>query len=171
MSKRISLREFQENLARRLAEAHAAEHRGLLGVQAGEENWLLDLPEAGEIIMPSLLAPVPLTHEWFRGLINVRGILYSVVDLSRFHGGLPVSSLSGQSRLLLVGARQGVNCAVLVSRVLGLRNEEDFDVDSEADDPRPWVSRRLRDANNHLWLRLDVSQLLINNIFLDAGVS
>ena len=175
MSKRISLREFQENLTRRLTEASSGERRGLLGVMAGNEHWLLSLPEAGEIIAPPALAPVPLTQEWYRGLVNVRGILYSIVDLSRFHGGQPVSSPSSQSRLLLVGARQGVHSAILVSRVLGLRNEEDFEPEpperySAEDDTHPWVSARLRDANNALWLRLDVPQLLMNSVFLDAGV-
>ncbi|MDR3088038.1 MAG: chemotaxis protein CheW [Azoarcus sp.] len=176
MSKRISLREFQENLTRRLTEARSGERRGLLGVLAGNEHWLLSLPEAGEIIAPPALAPVPLTQDWYRGLVNVRGVLYSIVDLSRFHGGQPVSSPSSQSRLLLVGARQGVHSAILVSRVLGLHNEEDFEPDSAPesdsgeDDARPWVSARLRDANNGLWLRLNVQQLLINSVFLDAGV-
>lgn len=169
MSKRISLRQFQENLAHRLAESHAGERRGLLGVKAGEENWLLSLPEAGEIISPPALAPVPLTHEWYRGLVNVRGVLYSVIDLSRFHNGPLTTTPGAQTRLLLIGARHGVHSAVLVTRVLGLHNEEDFETDAQASDERPWVSARLRDANGRLWLRLDVPRLLVNSIFLDAG--
>jgi len=171
MSKRISLREFQENLNRRLADAHAGERRNLLGVEAGNELWLLSLPESGEIVAPPALSPVPLTHEWYRGLVNVRGVLYSVVDLSRFHDGPTVSSPTPQARLLLVGARQGIHSAILVSRVLGLRNEEDFEPDIEANDPRPWVLMRFRDAHGNLWLQLDVSQLLSNSIFLDVGVN
>ena len=171
MSKRISLREFQENLNRRLADAHAGERRGLLGVKAGDEHWLLSLPESGEIVPPPALAPVPLTHEWYRGLVNVRGILYSVVDLSRFHDGPAISPASPQARLLLVGARQGVHSSILVSRVLGLRNEEDFEPDTEARDPRPWVLAQFRDTHNNLWLRLDIPRLLSNSIFLDVGVN
>ena len=45
MAKRSSLREFQQNLARRLAEASTADRRGLLGFQAGSESWLIDLAE------------------------------------------------------------------------------------------------------------------------------
>ncbi|MDR1423098.1 MAG: chemotaxis protein CheW [Azoarcus sp.] len=169
MSKRISLRQFQENLSHRLAESHASERRGLLGVKAGEENWLLSLPEAGEIISPPALTPVPLTHEWYRGLVNVRGVLYSVIDLSRFHDGSLTITPGAQTRLLLIGARHGVHSAILVTRVLGLHNEEDFEADEQASDERPWVSARQRDANGHLWLRLDVPRLLVNSIFLDAG--
>jgi twitching motility protein PilI len=170
MSKRISLREFQENLTHRLAEARTGERRGLLGVQAGNEYWLLSLPESGEIVTPPAMAPVPLTHEWYRGLVNVRGVLYSVVDLSRFHDGPVISSPSPQARLLLVGVRQGIHSAILVSRVLGLHNEEDFEPDTEASDTRPWVIARFRDARGNLWLQLDVPQLLSNSVFLDVGI-
>ncbi|MDR2689889.1 MAG: chemotaxis protein CheW [Azoarcus sp.] len=171
MSKRISLREFQENLARRLATAHASEHRGLLGVQAGDENWLLSLPDAGEIISMTSLAPVSLAREWYRGLVNVRGVLYSVVDLSNFHDG-PIISPSAQVRLLLIGARQNVHSAIMVSRVLGLHNDEDFDVDPSfrGTDSKPWVDARLFDTQNRPWLRLNVPRLLSSSTFLDAGI-
>jgi twitching motility protein PilI len=171
MSKRISLREFQENLSRRLTEANTGERRGLLGVQAGNEYWLLSLPESGEIVTPPALAPVPLTHGWYRGLVNVRGVLYGVVDLSRFHDGPMISSPTPQARLLLVGVRQGVHSAILVSRVLGLHSEENFEPDTEASDTRPWVLARFRDAHDNLWLQLDVPRLLSNSAFLDVGVN
>ena len=170
MSKRISLREFQERISQRLVEAHASDRRGLLGVEAGKESWLLSLPEAGEILAPPALSNVPLTHDWFRGLVNVRGVLYSVVDLSLFHGGPPIAVPGVSPRLLLVGARLGVHSAILVSKVLGLRNEEDFEPDKTTEDHRPWVGSRLRDASDRLWLRLDVQRLLANSVFLDAGV-
>lgn len=169
MSKRISLREFQENLVRRLSEARTGERRGLLGVQAGNENWLIDLAESGEILPPPPLSPVPLTRPWYRGLANVRGTLFGVVDLSGFHQG-PAIAPAGQARLLLVGVRQGVHCALLVSRATGLRSQEDFEADPGPADERPWVKARLRDLQNRLWLRLDVPGLLAHPGFLDAGI-
>ena len=81
---RSSLREFQERLARRLAEASGAERRGLLGFQCGGDNWVIELAEAGEILPPPPLSTVPLTRPWFRGLANVRGTLYGVVDFAAF---------------------------------------------------------------------------------------
>ncbi|ANQ86615.1 pilus biogenesis protein [Azoarcus olearius] len=169
MSKRISLREFQENLVRRLSEARTGERRGLLGIQAGEENWLIDLAESGEVLPPPPLSTVPLTRPWYRGLANVRGTLYGVVDLSAFHQGA-LTAPGGQSRLLLVGARHGVHCALLVNRTAGLRSQEDFEPDDRASDERPWVKARLRDLQNRLWLRLDVPALLAHPGFLDAGL-
>lgn len=169
MARRSSLREFQEGLARRLAEARSTDRRGLLGFQAGSENWLIDLPEAGEILPPPPLSSVPLTRPWYRGLANVRGTLFGVVDLSQFHGHAPVIA-AGRARLLLVGAKQGVNCALLVSSSLGLRSQDDFEPDPEID-ARPWVKNRLRDAQNNLWLQLDAGKLLTSSDFLDAGLA
>ncbi|MBN8443505.1 MAG: chemotaxis protein CheW [Thauera sp.] len=169
MSKRISLREFQANLAHRLAEARTGERRGLLGFQAGDMNWLIDLAETGEILPPPPLSPVPLTKPWYAGLANVRGTLYGVVDFALFHQNPPTVA-AGAARLLLVGARHGVNCALLVTRSTGLRSQEDFEAEA-AHDPHPWVSRRLRDTQGRLWLQLDVPRLLAYPEFLDAGAA
>ena len=61
------------------------------------------------------------TKSWFKGVANVRGNLYSVVDFPAFLGGAPVS-LNEQSRLLLLGERFRTASALLVDRSLGLRN-------------------------------------------------
>ncbi len=169
MAKRISLREFQENLSRRLAAAQSGQRRALLGVQAGDENWLVDLAATGEILPVPALASVPLTRPWFNGVVNVRGSLYGVVDFSAFHGGAPIPP-AGHARLLLIGAKLGVNSAILVSRAVGLRNPEDFEADRGEADPRPWVGQRLRDTQDRLWLKLDVPKLLAQPVFLDAGI-
>jgi len=122
MAKRISLREFQVGLVERLTSAARGENsRALLGILAGRDYWLLNLSDAGEIVPLPPLAAVPLTKPWFLGIANIRGILYSVVDFSAFQGGEP-TQLNSDARLLLVGARHGINCALLVSRTLGLKN-------------------------------------------------
>lgn len=170
MSKRLSLREFQEDLVRRFAEAQTGDRRALLAVRAGHENWLLNLSDGGEILPVPPLASVPLTHDWFRGLANVRGTLFSVVDLSAFHRG-PITPAGGAARLLLIGVRHGVNCALLISSALGLRNPDDFQPAATATgDERPWIQERLRDARDHEWLKLDVPKLLASRSFLQAGL-
>ena len=169
MTKRLSLREFQEDLVRRFAEAQSGDRRALLGVRAGRENWLVNLTDSGEILPVPPLAGVPLTHEWFRGLANVRGTLFSVVDFSAFQHGPPTPP-GGPARLLLVGARHGTNCALLVSSAVGLRSPDDFQRDPGGADERPWVEARLRDARDHPWLKLDVPKLLAHRGFLQAGL-
>ena len=127
MAKRISLHEFQAGLARRLADTRDNRALALLAVQAGQRNWLVDLTEAGEILAVPPLATVPLAEPWFRGLASVRGNLFGVVDFAAFHGD-PSIAPAGQARLLLVGVRHELNCAILVSRALGLRSLDDFEV-------------------------------------------
>lgn len=168
MARRVSLREFQESLVRRLAEARTGDRRTLLAVEAGGENWLLDLTDTGEILPVPPLAPVPLTRTWYRGIANVRGTLYGVVDFSGFHGGQAIAP-GGLARLLLFNARHATNSALLFSRTTGLRSPEEFEPDNGPDDERPWVAEKFRDMQNRVWLRLDIARLLGDPRFLEAG--
>ena len=172
MSRRTSLREFQESLARRLAESASTTRKDLLGLQAGGENWLIALNEAGEILPPPPLSPVPLCHPWMRGLANVRGTLYSVVDFSLFNGGDPILP-AGNARLVLIGARHNLNCAILGSRAAGLRAQEDFETDPEQgiDAERPWSGERVRDTQGRAWVRLRIPALLASPRFLEASLA
>jgi len=169
MAKRISLHEFQAGLARRLASARDTRASALLGIQAGKRNWLVDLTEAGEILAVPALAPVPLSQHWFRGLASVRGNLFGVVDFAAFHGDAPIAPV-GHARLLLVGARHNLNCALLVTRALGLRSVDDFEpVAPPADADQPWIGQQVQDANGNPWTRLKVADLLNHPRFLDAA--
>ena len=75
MAKKISLREYQESVVARLQSSLAGGGgtASKLGIQAGNDLWLVDLQDASEVVAVPDLAPVPLTHYWFRGVANVRG--------------------------------------------------------------------------------------------------
>ncbi|HMV53407.1 MAG TPA: chemotaxis protein CheW [Rhodocyclaceae bacterium] len=170
MAKKISLREFQETLVKRLTTAQQGQTtHAALGVQAGREYWLLDLTESGEIIPTPPLSHVPLTQPWFRGLANIRGSLYSVVDFAAFQGGEPTPA-SAESRLLLVGARLGLNSAILVTRALGLRNMDEFEPADRKDESRPWVGDAFVDLQGRPWNKLLVRNLVMQPRFLDVGI-
>lgn len=168
MARRVSLREFQESLARRLAESREGEHRTLLGLQTPTENWVVDLADTGEVLPVPPVAPVPLTQPWYRGLVNVRGNLCGVVDFSLFHSGEAIAT-GGSARILLVGARHGSGMALLFSRATGLRSPEEFTREDVTDD-RPWVESILCDVQGHRWLKLDVAALTRNPAFFEAGI-
>lgn len=169
MAKKISLREFQEHLAARLTSAAQGQATSaLLGVQAGNDYWLLNLSDSGEIVPLPPLAPVPLTRPWFAGIANIRGNLYSVADFSAFRGGEPTPT-NAASRLLLVGTRHGSNAALLVTRMLGLKNPEQFTQASDATDGRPWETERLVDADGREWKKLNVRALLTDPDFMEIG--
>lgn len=170
MAKKISLREFQTNLVARLTSAAKGETTtAQLGVMSGQEHWLLPLTEAGEIVpLSSELTPVPLTRHWFAGIANIRGNLYSVIDLAAFHG-LEPTPYNSDSRLLLVGDKFGTNSALLLSRTLGLRTPDDYSEEGRDDDDPPWVAGRLRDAQGTLWKRLNARALLAHPDFIQIG--
>lgn len=166
---RTSLREFEEELTRKLSDTSGQNSaRALLGVQAGDERWLVDLAEAGEILPVPALTPVPLTCSWLRGLANVRGQLYAVNDFSAFQGSQQTGS-AGDARLLLPHAKFDTNSALLVTRVLGLRAIEDFEAAETAADPRPWVSSQLVDTQGRRWHRLNPQRLYSDDRFLAVG--
>jgi len=125
MAKKGSLREFQAHLATRLAGANNQSAAGLLGMQSGADCWLLNLSDSGEIVPLTPLTSVPLTKHWFVGIANIRGNLYSVADFSAFQGR-EATPQNASSRLLLIGTRHGNNAALLVTRMLGLRNVDDL---------------------------------------------
>lgn len=170
MSKRTSLRDFQAYLATRLSDA--ALGRGAsswLGVEAGGEPWLVDLSDGGEIVQAPQLTPVPLTRPWFVGIANIRGNLYSVTDFSVFRGGHPIVQ-NANARLLLVGSRYGINAALLMSRMLGLKNPDDFTAES-ADAAMPgWGAQRYVDGQGKVWHKLSVRDLLADQDFMNIGV-
>lgn len=128
----------------------------------------MPLAEAGEVLPVGRLTPVPLTRDWFRGMVSVRGTLYAVSDLSAFAGGPPVA-LTPHAKLVLVGQPRGGNAALLVSRVLGLRHIAEFDpVDGEAASGS-WRGALLRDTEGTSWRLLDPAALLASPEFLQIA--
>lgn len=132
-----------------------------LGVQIAGRNWLVDMVDIGEVLQMPPLTHVPMTKTWFRGVANVRGNLYSVVDMAAYqHKG---ESSGGESnRLLLVAERHAFNAALLVDRVLGLRDARNWRLDETRD--------QYFDEQGIPWRKLDVVGLLEQAEFLQIGV-
>jgi twitching motility protein PilI len=164
MSKRFNLREFQQSVLDRLQAqmASGGARVSTLGVQVGEEFWLVDMSDINEVLPLPALTGVPLTKPWYCGVANVRGNLYSIVDFAVFEGG-PTTPREGQSRVLLAGHKFAFNAGLLVSRVLGMRNATEWQR-SEQDG-----EVRLQDGNGQVWRKLDMAQLLQQPEFLQIG--
>lgn len=164
MSKRLNLREFQQNLIDRIqAKDMSVERVSTLGVQIDGRNWLVDMGDIGEVLPLPKLTGVPFAKPWFRGVANVRGNLYGVADMATYeHSG----SVSGDvnNRVLLVSGRYAFNAALLVDRVLGLRDARRWR-QSEVDGQIEY-----HDEQGTSWRKLDVSGLLEQAEFLQIGV-
>ena len=168
MAQRISLRDYQRELAERLRQADSARAASKLGVQVGHQNWLIDLAEAGEVLPVPPITPVPLTRAWFRGVTNVRGNLYSVVDLAAFFG-TGASRGGEQMRLVLLGERFRSAAALLVDRSLGLRNPAQLRAREPVAGAAAWLRAEYEDDVGARWGELDVGALVRDTVFLAVG--
>ena len=171
MARKTSLREFQQNVAQRLRDlASRKTVASKLGFQVGNENWLVTLSDVSEVIPVPATISVPRTQPWFRGAANVRGRLYSVADFSAFQGH-PVIGPGTERRVILISERLIEGSGLLVSRMLGLRNPEQFTADTGADaeQERPWIKANFRDVSGALWHELDLPVLVGNIRFLEVG--
>ena len=169
MARRTGLREFQLSVAERLRTAGTrAALASKLGFQAGGDNWFVALHQVSEVIPVPVSVGVPLTHSWFRGVANVRGNLYSVIDFSAFQGG-DATPAGVERRVILVSDRLLAGAGLLVSRMLGLRNPEQFNAAPRPATAPPWVANAYSDAGGTRWLELDLPALVREQRFLEVG--
>ena len=114
------------------------------------------------------ITPVPLTRPWFRGVANVRGNLYSVVDFAEFLG-TGVSRGGEQARLVLLGERFRSAAALLVERSLGLRNPAQLRACEPTSAAAAWLRAEYEDEVGARWNELDVGALVRDAAFLAVG--
>lgn len=170
MARRLNLQEYQESILVRLKEreqAQGTETASRLGVQVGDDAWLMSLNDVGEVLPVPDIQPVPLTRPWFMGMTSVRGNLYAVTDLSAFIGGRP-AHLGLESRLLLAGGRFGINAAFVIDRLFGLRNIAEMHLDA-APGKAPWQSRAYLDATSRHWHEMEMAVLLGSESFMQVA--
>ena len=143
-----------------------------LGMLVGDQRLLVELAEAGEILpMPPSIVPVPLTRDWFLGVTNIRGSLFTVVDLRRFSGG-GATEIGKESRLLSLSPSMGFNVTLVISRMLGLRNTSSMtllDEASPAPAATPWIGNAFVDADGEVWREFSPSKLIAAPEFLVVG--
>jgi twitching motility protein PilI len=168
MANREAIRELQARLASRL---QAAREEGLsvswLAIRSAGRNYLLPLAQSGEIFPISNLQHVPYAHPWFRGVVNLRGGLYGVVDLARFiagdsasHGPAAGVAPVAESVVVTLNAALNVNCALLVDALAGLRNAEGFaSAKGPAAGTPPYFGNCFTDAAGESWQEINLQTL------------
>ena len=169
MAAKLSLRDYQLDLSARLQRAETdVRAASKLGLEAGGAAWLVDLTEAGEMIPVSPISAVPLARPWFRGVANIRGNLYSVVDFAAFLDG-EATAVTDQARLLLISDRFRAGCALLVGRSLGLRKSGELQPHAGGAAAK-WTRAEYTDADGKRWNELNVPALVSDPEFLDVSV-
>lgn len=169
--RRRKLRAYQRELVERTREARAAPEQQscLLAVQAGSENFLLDLMQTGEVMAVSGLTLVPLTKPWFLGLTQCRGNLVGVIDLAGFIGK-PVAALDKSDRLLVLASSLSLHCALRVSRVLGLIDLKNMQRQPAQPNAPDWAGIHYQDHEGVRWTELDLACLAQAPAFLDISL-
>jgi twitching motility protein PilI len=173
VGRRTRLREFQAQLVERMQAARSGvdARANQLGVMIGRNRWLLNLQEAGEIVSVGAITQVPLTHDWFLGLTNIRGNLISVIDFARFQGQAQ-TPIDKDSRIVAFAPGLSFNSGLLVSRVMGLRNIAEMRPQSDASPAEggPWAAQRFIDNESQVWTELNLSLVVQDPQFLHVGL-
>lgn len=171
MANREAIRELQARLASRL---QAARDEGLsvswLAVKSGGRNYLFPLAQSGEIFPIASLQPVPYARPWFRGVVNLRGGLYGVVDVARFVAGGAagdaviagprVAPTLTEAFVVTLNAALDVNCALLVDALAGLRNPDAFTAaQAPSGDAPAYFGNRFTDSNGENWQEINLQTL------------
>lgn len=159
MAQHLNLREFQQNLSNRIkAGGGEVQQISTLGVSIAGQNWLVDMADVSEVLPLLAATHVPMSKPWVGGVTNVRGSLYCVVDIAAY---LKLGAASGaaENRMLLVAERHAFNAALLVDRVLGLRDARHWQVEKDV----------YRDEQQVVWHKLDIVNLLLQPDFLQIG--
>jgi twitching motility protein PilI len=175
MANRQALRELQTRLAERL---QVARTKGVapswLAVEASGRKYLFPMAQAGEIFPWVAIQSVPYTRAWFLGVANLRGGLFGVVDLASYVSGQPLTVKTElarkESRLVALNSALEVNCALLIDKLAGLRNQEAFvDFAGKPADAPDFFGNQYFDQSGIAWQEINLQLLAQQANFLTIG--
>lgn len=171
MSNKEALRELQVRLANRLQAARERPREaGWLAVECAGAGLLLPLGQAGEIQSLRDVTPVPHAAPWLVGVANVRGQLNAVMDLAVFLGLRERGAGMRTGQLVVFNPGLRVNAALLIDRLLGLRDSEQLQRVTDVPGPRPaFALHQWRDGQGRVWDELDLAALVRDPLFLEVA--
>lgn len=168
MSKQSQLREYQTNILARLENAKKAGAEapaGYLGVVIGSKNVLVNLQEISETLPVVDIHRVPIVKPWFLGVANVRGVIYAINDLAHLLEDT-FTSISSNTRLLLMSDTVTSNVAFVVEKMIGLRNLNDMKPHHlVAEESACLKAQTYQDDDNRIWHMLDCDKLIRSKEF------
>ena len=166
--KNLALRDYQHELLKRAESAQQSDSvsNRYLAFWAGGYGWLIRVLDAAEIMPIPSVAPVPGTYDWFRGLVNYRGNLISVIDLDCLLTG-KLHSPNRNDRLIVLATNFSIPCALKVSELRG-----SFDINPEQNKSNQMHSHSWSDESyvidGSTWNELSISRMMADPLFLKA---
>ena len=109
------------------ASALGREHSGVwhgFAFNIEELNLVVPFADGLEVVPVGEAQPLPLSREWVRGVINIRGEIYTVIDFAHFIGRRQAASGpadSGRGASLFLLSNDGVKSALLLDSRVSLR--------------------------------------------------
>jgi len=135
-------------------------------------NFYCEASDIKEISTCDNLMVVPQTKRWMRGLVNSKGVLYSVTDLSLF-AGFDKAVQENRGHLLLLSNVE-MQSALLVNKVIGFRyfNSDDKLADLDINEHIPdgisaFVSEAFK-VDDETWFRLEIDKLIASEPFREV---
>ena len=123
------LEERARQLARSTDGGAEPETTSLLVLQVGPERYAVDVDAVREIKPLAGVTPLPGLPSFWSGLVNLRGNLVPVLDLSSYLALPPSEGSADEPKLVFVGA-EGIEVAFVVDAVRDIRR-------TPAEDLRP----------------------------------
>lgn len=135
-------------------------------------NFYSNAKDIKEVSVCEYLTEIPQTKPWLRGLVNSKGVLYSVSDLSLLAGyGRATPANRGH---LLILDDVDLQSALLVNRVIGFRYFDDAEYVDNLEDRHEaldglstFVVKACR-LEEEDWYELDVKRLLASEQFREV---
>lgn len=135
-------------------------------------NFYCEASDIKEISTCENLMVLPQTKRWMRGLVNSKGVLYSVTDLSLF-AGFDQAIQEKRGHLLLLSDSE-MQSALLVNRVIGFRYFDSKDklknLDSNENVP-DGLSAFVNEAykvDDEIWFRMEIDRLVASEPFREV---
>ena len=126
----------------------------------GGEQYAIPLLRVREVIEMSEPTPVPQTPAYFKGIINLRGQVISVLDL-RLRLSMPKSEVGPKTAIIILDL-EAMSLGVIVDRINGVVSFQPADLSDAPDvtDGRPRVLSGIARRDKKLTLLLDLDAAL-----------
>ena len=142
---------------------------GGLAFEVGEIRLVTELTSVVDILDCPTVTPLPGTQSWLKGVCNVRGNIYSVVDLGVYLG-VTSPLAANEGRIMVVNDRE-LGCTLLVPKIFGLRyfSEQQLlpDTSGLAEVIQPYAKQAFK-LDDQLWGVLDLNRLVTAEKFLQV---
>jgi purine-binding chemotaxis protein CheW len=159
---RRTLEERARALAQPLHAEKPADTLEMVVMALGAERYGVDTQHVREVLVLAHLAPVPGTPAFWSGLVNIRGILYPVLDLRRYLA-LPEGDTAEARRSVVLVSGVGRTIGIVVDDVPEVRRVPTTAIGAPLAGTPEAVSEIVRGVTEDLLTILDVGALLTDS--------